>query len=278
MTKKTDPDAIGPGKCRLCPRYAHAQSICLSGHGSQIPEYVLIIGFPSQIDDTWCISCQRPCISACHKQAHQSGQLLSDAAGQALHTALVRATIGSGSIFYTSAVRCAGPRPGMVPIRRCRAYLLDELASLNLSKCRGIMLLGDTAVQSVLNKGHISVKETRLRVINQFAPPWGPPIRATYHPVELLLRYEGEHNMEEMIGDFLDIQKQRDPVIPAPTMPWLGDLPIPRILGLDLEWTQKNTIRCAAISDGTWKIVVPGDHLANLLRWLDDNTTERITP
>lgn len=133
------------------------------------------------------------------------------------------------------------------------------------------MLLGDSAVHSVLNQAYLTVKNTRLRVLEEVAPPWGPPVRATYHPVELLLRHSGANTQMEMIADFVDLQKPRDPVMP--TVIWnssMRDLPAPQLLGIDLEWTQQGIIRCVGLSDGVWKITAPGADIPEVLNWLNE--------
>jgi len=266
--KKTDPTAVGPGKCRICPRYEHAQTVCVQGHGPTAPQYIVILGTPSLIDDTWCQICDRPQTHLCREQSHENGKVLSDAAGHALRSVFMRARIDPQTVFYTSAIRCAGDPPGMIHTRRCRAYLLDEIEALDLTFCQGIMLLGDAAVKSVLNRGHISVKETRGRVLDTFAPSWGPPVRATYHPVELLLRDKSKRIHDEMVEDFLDLQKPRDPVLFTTIALHPPDKHPPMILGIDLEWTAQNTIRCIGLSDGRWKIAIPGVSTHDVLDWI----------
>ena len=272
MAKKhVDPEAVGPGKCRLCPRYQHAQSICLPGYGPAAPNYIVILGYPSHVDDTWCRICDRPATDHCRQTDHHIGHVLSNAAGYALRNVFLNASIDPNTVFYTSVVRCTGKLPGIVQIRRCRAYLLDELATLDLSQCHGIMLLGDSAVHGVLNHAYLTVKHTRLRVLESMAPPWGPPVRATYHPVELLLRQSGAITQTEMVADFLDLQKPRDPVMP--TALWnssMCDLPVPQLLGIDLEWTQHGTIRCVGFSDGVWKMVAQSQDIPSFLQWLEE--------
>jgi len=74
-----------------------------------------------------------------------------------------------------------------------------------------------------------------------------------------------------MVADFLDLQKPRDPVMP--TALWnssMCDLPVPQLLGIDLEWTQHGTIRCVGFSDGVWKMVAQSQDIPSFLQWLEE--------
>ena len=66
-------------------------------------------------------------------------------------------------------------KPKMLEIRRCRPYLFDELMVLDYSQCVGVFLLGETAVKGFLDDAFLSVRETRLRVLDRFGPATNAP-------------------------------------------------------------------------------------------------------
>ena len=96
--------------------------------------------------------------------------------GQLIRQVLREVGIDPARVYYSNVAKCSagggpGSNPTMLQVRKCTgAYLLDELATLDYSRCRGVMLLGETALRGVLNNGRLTLKECRLRVLDASGP------------------------------------------------------------------------------------------------------------
>lgn len=90
-----------------------------------------------------------------------SGRPFTGPSGQLLRELLARA--GAGSCAFTTAVRCGGPddaTPTMAQIRACRPVLLRTLAEL---RPRAVLLVGQAALRSALDRGDVQVATHRGR-------------------------------------------------------------------------------------------------------------------
>ena len=236
----------------------------MPGFGPAQPALVVIAEAPARVEDTWCRECQRPRASACAATGHAIGQPLVGESGQLLRQALQEAGVDPEQVFFTNVVRCGtkeSGNPNMLQVRKCRPYLLDELQALDYSKCRGVLVLGETAVRGVLNNGRLGIREARLRVLDHQGGPSLPvPVRATYHPAAALSgRNPGLY--PEIVDDIRTAWEARQPVAP---IEWVKDSEAlaqcfptpPSVLGLDLEWRPSTgELRLAGLSDGQRKVI-----------------------
>lgn len=170
--RKVD-DEIGPGKCRLCPRWEGTAVVCMEGSGPKAPELVVVGEAPAKTEDAWCRDCQSQWREQfCRRSDHRRGQPFVGAAGRVLRRALADAGYSSDRVFFTNIVRCSsgGTNPTMLQSRKCRGYLLDELISLDYKYCAGIVLLGQSALRGFFNNGDLALKDYRLRVLDDLSP------------------------------------------------------------------------------------------------------------
>lgn len=239
---------------------------------------------------------------SCQERGHQIGQPLVGQSGQLLRRALRETGYNTEEVFYTNVVRCSGGNPNMKEIRKCRSYLLQELAELDYSECKGLVLLGTDAIKGFFNDGMLSLKDHRLRVLD-WATPRGPggtpvpetslpeghsasetnvqgkgntvplvscPIRATFHPASALPGRNPE-NYSEILSDLENLTKQRDPVKPVRRIATQGELSEvfagEKTLAIDLEWSGAGNIRCVGLSDGNTNTVSNAD---TAMEWLDE--------
>ena len=302
--KKKSEIKLGPGQCNLCSRRDSVYSICIPGRGPQKPQLIVIAEAPAATEDTWCMQCARPAtgihpaglgglrtkeapaghgqiatpsLMSCVGQNHRIGSVLVGPSGVVLDEILTAIGIDTNTVFYTNATRCgsAPKKPTMLECKKCRPYLINELAELYLSECRGIILLGETATRSVLNDGRVKFKEARMRPLDAYAPtPIPLPMRTTFHPAYLLYNKENEATIrQEIIDDIRDLWIPRDPLKPVHHVTVTEDYdtlyPEASLLALDLEWSQ-DTIRIAGVSDGITNTTTTDPKL--LIDWLTSKT------
>jgi len=244
----------------------------MPGFGPPDPEMVLIGEAPAGTEDSWCRSCQRPLVSLCLKQAHPIGQPLCGPAGQVIRQALRDVGIDEKRVYMTNVVKCGSKgsgNPTMLQVRKCvGAYLLDELAVLDLTRCKAVVLLGETAVRGVLNNGMIKIRDARLRDLNLHSNIVSVPLRAVYHPAAAL-PHRNPHLYNEIVDDLRCIATPRDPIKPVTEIHSIEALDLfaaADVVGLDLEWTEAGRIRVVGISDGTRNVVL--SHPELLWEWL----------
>lgn len=256
------PVPLGPGKCRLCSRWEGVRTVCMEGAGPKNPELVLIGEAPAGTEDTWCKNCQRPLVQSCLDSFHQIGQPLVGPAGQIIRQALLDVGIDENNVYMTNSAKCGGKgsgNPDMTQVRKCvGAYLLDELASLDYSRCKGVVLLGETAVRGVLNNGTLKIRDARLRDLNLHTEIVPVPLRAVYHPAAALPgRNPGLYH--EIVDDLRTLTQPRDSIKPVREIYSSHELDIfseADVLGLDLEWNKFGHIRVVGISDGVTNLAL----------------------
>lgn len=259
---KKEPIPTGEGKCRLCSRWEGVRTVCMSGVGPRSPELVLIGEAPAGTEDSWCRHCQRPLSKYCLDNLHPIGQPLVGPAGQVIRRALDEVGIPQDKVYYTNVTRCGSKgsgNPNMLQVRKCvGAYLLNELASLDYSQCKAVILLGETAVRGVLNNGTLKIRDARLRNLNLQSNIVPVALRAVYHPAAALPnRNPGLYH--EIVEDLRTITAPRDPIKPVREITSINSLDIfaeSDVLGLDLEWGQTGKIRVVGVSDGFHNIVL----------------------
>ena len=252
---------FGPGLCNLCLRRENSKIICMQGYGSTTPELVTIAEAPSTHEDN-------------------IGRPLVGPAGKLLDKALHQAGFDRDNVFATNIVRCSAGgsvNPTMIHVRKCKMYLLEELESLDWSQCVGVMLLGKTATRGVLDRARLSMKDTRLRVLDEHGPRKADdtllipvPLRATYHPASALPHRNPEF-FDEIVGDLMDLRRRRDTLAATQhiettaTLDWL--LGTSELFSLDLEWTSQNNIRVAGLSNGEHNVSTTPEAM---LQWLNE--------
>lgn len=226
----------------------------MAGIGPKTPELVVVTDLPDRAADAWCRECNRSFTNWCTENKHSIGYPLVGKQGQMLKRALQEAKIEPDAVFYTNVVRCAGSKPTMSQIRKCRAYLLDELSQLSYEKCRGILLLGETAVRGVLNDGKLNLRNVRLKELesNFSLPGVSTAIRATYHPDDVS---DDPAKYWEIVEDLTTSWRVRDQARPVRRVSTTSDPDFRRILasrvvGLDLEWHGDGRIRLVGLSNG----------------------------
>lgn len=269
----------------------------MEGYGPSSPELVIVAEAPAHTEDSWCQACQKPAsginptrlgsdsrggnpqsrgqIATCVSLGHQIGQPLVGQSGVLLKKALSKAGIHPDKVFYTNVVRCAGPNPTMLEARKCKGYILDELLGLDYVNCRGVVLLGQVAVRSILNDGRLTIKETRMRDLTSairqagLSLPEGVVMKATYHPAAAL-PHRSPELFEEIVHDLMELTKERDALTAVTSGTSIQDLtaafPDPEIIGIDLEWRGDNTIRMIGLSDATRNVIVTNPQV--VLEWL----------
>lgn len=230
----------------------------MPGHGHRTPVLVVVTDRPSRIDDSYCRECRRSYTNWCRDNQHQLGQVLMDSPGAMLKRAFYEANIDPDEVFYTSVTRCGWSKPTMPHMRKCRAYLLDELQGLSYERCRGILLLGERALQGFVNDGHVRLRNARLKALAQ-TPVKGVSLRASYHPGDAAeLGNPAVHS--ELVDDLKTIWQYRPvpkPVVVLQHCPTaaeleegVGGLRHDTTVGLDLEWTGDGSIRMVGLSNG----------------------------
>lgn len=93
--------------------------------------------------------------------------------GKLLRRAIAEAGMDVKEVYMTNVVRCGAQgsgNPGLIDIRRCRGYLIDELMELDYTRCRGVVLLGETALRGFLNDGRLKIRQARLRELDEHGP------------------------------------------------------------------------------------------------------------
>lgn len=171
--KAKEPVPTGPGRCRLCPRWEKSKVVCMEGYGPKNPELVLIGEAPAKSEDEWCRNCNAPKSKRCEWHQHRIGMPFVGAAGQVIRKAVTEAGYNLSKTYITNSVRCSAGgaiNPTMPEIRRCRFYLLNELASLDWSRCKGVFVLGKSALKSVFNDGKLDVSFTRFKPMELIGP------------------------------------------------------------------------------------------------------------
>ena len=239
----------------------------MEGYGSKNPVLCVIAEAPAGTEDVWCKICERPSMATCEqKHPDQIGMPLIGPAGQLLRQVLKDVGINPADVFMTNSVRCGAKlsgNPTALESKKCKSYLLDELSKLDWSKCKGVMLLGQVAIRSLLNNGRLTVRETRHRVLDTFGPDQIPtvealegatiddlgsdngeiasqdesrvlepyynkliqaPLRSTFHPSAALPHHDPSL-YQEIVQDFKDlIGKQRDVVKPVTMVTTIDEL------------------------------------------------------
>jgi len=277
VKKKKLKKQLGRHVCTLCPRHLLTKNVGIPGYGPPAPRLVVVAESPSVTEDVWCRVHHRVAVESCYNEhKDQVGQPLVGPAGKILQQALVKVGIPPNEVYYTNCARCSGGNPSMLHVRVCvSAYLLDELSKLDYSNCRGVMLLGETALRGVLNDGRLKIREARMKDLTSYSPirPDGSPvipvqIRATWHPAAAL-SFRDPRKLDDIIDDLKAFDRQRDPIKPVRRIS--GDqIPEsiePGIVGLDLEWDTQGRIRLAGLSDGEVNAVT--SDLPQVLDWIE---------
>lgn len=318
MTRKKvkAPPLLGPGQCNLCERHSKTQNICIPGYGPKKPKLIVIAESPARTEDSWCRNCTKPKAMSCAEKGHVIGQPLVGQAGQLLRQALREVGYNPDTeVYMSNIVKCSGGNPNMKEIRRCRNYLVEELAGLDYSECKGLMLLGTDALKGFFNDGLLSLRDHRLRVLDASTPrgpggapvpeislpegrgasqindqqrtptrttpliPHGVPIRATFHPASALPGRSPE-NYDELICDLENMVKQRDLVKSVKRIETQDELDEvfagERTLAIDLEWSGAGRIRCVGLSDGKTNAVAQADLAMEWLREAIHSHTKRV--
>lgn len=273
------PKPTGIGKCQLCPRYAHTQVICMPGFGSKTPELVIIAESPSTVEDTWCRVCFEPQTSACRKAKHDRGVPLTGPSGQIMRRILADLGIDPSQVFMTNVSRCSGGTPKPQQVRTCvNAYLIEELAGLDYSHCRAVVLCGEIAVRGFLNRSTLKITQSRRRVLDQFGPKISTngeqrllvpvALRSTYHPAAALPGRGADRIYKEILEDLQDLLEVReDPIttIEGSAKDLRKAFESTKVLGIDLEWDQHGPTLLGA-SDGNTTLVTTS--VKEVLEWL----------
>ena len=193
----------------------------------------------------------------------------------------------------------------MPEARKCAMYWKEELAKLDYSRCKAIVILGEFALKAITNDGHAKISEARLRKVDpsrvvesivetvegatsddlepgntttagsienplRFVPE-SVLITGTYHPSAALPHHDSG-KYDEIVADLENIWKIRDPIRPVTLLQYAKELSRsfkdkPDILSLDLEWKTTGELRMAGISDSKSNIVVKD--VKSVIDWID---------
>jgi len=148
--------------CTLCPLSEHAQSVCLLGDGP-VPSRVLLLGeAPGARED-------------------DIAKPFSGAAGQYLDRVLSEVGLPRESVYITNAVRCRpvdNATPSKAQINACSVYMRREL---EIVRPDYVLLLGNVAVQAILNtSGVMKLRGTSRKLAS------GALAFVTVHPAAVL--------------------------------------------------------------------------------------------
>lgn len=149
-----------PG-CRKCPLWEGANHVCLMGYGAIDARLAIIGEAPGYMED-------------------QAGKPFVGAAGARLDDELKRAGLARSDVFTTNVVRCRpedNRTPSRAEMKACKPYLDAELAVV---KPEVVLLLGNSALQSVLGMSGITKK--RGAAIERDGITYLP----TFHPAAVL--------------------------------------------------------------------------------------------
>lgn len=247
----------------------------MPGFGPKNPELVCIGEAPATEEDRWCQVCWRPSIKSCETNGHGIGIPFVGRAGVILRRALKEAGFPEDQVRFTNAVRCSsgGPvNPTMTELRKCSMYLAEELQSLDYSQCKGIVLLGQSAVRGVLDRGNLSIKEARGRELGPFLP-FKLPVRitATYHPAAAL-PHRSPQLYDEIVKDLKNIRHSKDEIRPVEWIDDPAELGYPEAVGIDLEWhPSTGRIRMVGLATTTRNVVIKSPR--KVLPWLSRSVT-----
>lgn len=245
----------------------------MGGFGPTTPELVVIGEAPAAVEDRWCQICQRPATTKCIQLSHAIGQPFTGQSGQLLRKALKEAGFLEDHVRFTNAVRCSAGgavNPTMTELRRCSLYLTEELQSLDYSQCKGVVLLGQSAVRGVLDRGNLSIKEARGRELSPFLP-FKLPVRvtSTYHPAAAL-PHRSPQLYDEIVKDLKNIHHAKDAIR---SVEWITDpaeLGHLEVVGLDLEWhPSTGKIRMVGLATNTRNVVIKSPR--KVLPWLSNH-------
>lgn len=169
-------------KCKLCPLYKDARSVCVPGRG-KIPARVLFLGeSPGEEED-------------------KNNEVFVGRTGDLLTSILANTSIGSINYYITNAVKChplANAKPDIGIIETCsQKYLRQEL---KIIKPELIICLGKIAAMALLQDTKIKVGEKRETIFYTDKPLYtGIPFIVTYHPAATFHQPE---LLEDIVKDF----------------------------------------------------------------------------
>src|SRR4249919_1937187 len=148
--------------CTLCPLHENAQSVCLLGDGP-VPSRVLLLGeAPGARED----DIARP---------------FSGAAGKYLDRILSEVGLPRESVYITNSVRCRpqdNETPSKSQINACSVYMRAEL---EIVRPDFVLLLGNVAIQAILNtSGVMKLRGTSRKLAS------GATAFITVHPAAVL--------------------------------------------------------------------------------------------
>jgi uracil-DNA glycosylase family 4 len=159
-------DEVRNASCTLCPLHETARTVCLLGDGP-VPAKILVVGeAPGARED----DVERP---------------FSGVAGQYLDKILSEVGLPRESLYITNSVRCRPPdnrTPTRSEIKACSVYMQREVQIVSPEY---ILVLGNVALQAILNTSGIMAKRGTSREILG-GPFDGATAFMTIHPAAVL--------------------------------------------------------------------------------------------
>jgi len=176
---------VASKSCTACRLHLTCKHVCMPGDGKQRKPYAMFVGeAPGATED-------------------DAGRPFVGASGDRLRGLIRRLGIEKDCII-TNAVRCRPPenrKPRYDEIQTCREHLIAEVRRV---KPEVIVLLGATAIQSVMELKSVRVGDYRGRKNWSWE---GARVIATYHPAATL-RPGGEQYLQWLIEDLNRLAKE----------------------------------------------------------------------
>ena len=247
----------------------------MPGAGPIRPILVVVGEAPATVEDTWCSVCWRPSMRSCHTRKHPIGVPFTGPSGQLLRHALKEAGFDEQQVRFTNITRCSAGgavNPTMLQMRKCSGYLTEELQSLDYSQCKGVVLLGQSAVRGVLDRGTLSIRAARGRVLDAFGPSLPVALRATFHPAAALPG-RNPSLYAEIVKDLREMWRIRDAIRPVEWVTTPAVLGTPKAVGIDLEWVPSTgKIRMVGLATDRQTVIVRNPK--QVLRWITSRDNE----